>query len=86
MLVRNLSILEARRAGITFYSVRKACEELKASGDIDAGSSRAEIAAAVVNHLSNQNPQAFGESGLDLDAILAFIEKILPLILMLLGL
>lgn len=84
---RTLSLLQARKLGITLQSVRKEVEELKAAGEIDSSMSRAEIAALVTDRLSNKNQAAFKAAGasLDWEAILNFIEKLLPIILKLLG-
>lgn len=45
------------------------------------------MAALVADRLAEKNSQAFraAAAGLDWDALLAFIEKLLPLILRLLG-
>ena len=83
---RSLTLREARALGVTLAAVRKAVEDLRTSGDLDAAASRAEVAALVADRLAEQNAAAFrGAEGLDWDALLAFIEKLLPLILRLLG-
>lgn len=83
---RTLTLREARALGVTFATVKRAVEELRNSGDLDAAASRAEVAALVADRLAEQNAAAFrAAAGLDWDALLAFIEKLLPLILRLLG-
>jgi len=83
---RTLTLREARALGVTVGSVKKAVEELRKSGDLDAATSRAELAALVADRLAEQNAAAFrAAAGLDWDALLAFIEQLLPLILRLLG-
>lgn len=83
---RSLSIREARELGVTLASVRSCVQELREQGEIDETTSRAEIAALVTDRLMEKNQEAFAASaGLDWEAILAFIERLLPLILRLLG-
>lgn len=83
---RPLTLREARSLGVTVAAVRQAVEDLRKSGDLDASTSRPEMAALVTDRLAEQNAAAFrGAEGLDWDALLAFIEKLLPLILRLLG-
>lgn len=83
---RPLTLREARSLGVTVAAVRQAVEDLRKSGDLDASTSRPEMAALVADRLTEKNAQAFrAAAGLDWDALLAFIEKLLPLILRLLG-
>lgn len=83
---RPLTLREARSLGVTVAAVRQAVEDLRKSGDLDASTSRPEMAALVADRLAEKNAQAFrAAAGLDWDALLAFIEKLLPLILRLLG-
>ena len=58
------------------------------AGVIDTSMSRAEISAAVFSEIMAQNPpQTIAEYGaFDWDSLLAFIEKLLPLILQLIAL
>jgi hypothetical protein len=65
--------------GLTFPNMLRVAKQLKASGELseDADVAAAQIAAA----LAGENPKAFAGPGIDWDAILAFIEKLLPLIL-----
>lgn len=82
---RELTLRERREMGLTVLNIAQVARELKQSGDIDAQTSQAEIAAAIAIKLESKNPQAFG-AGVDWDAILAFIERLLPLILKLIAL
>lgn len=83
---RVLGLRERRQLGLTVANISVALKELKAEGEIDKTSSDSEIAAAVAAKLAEKNPQSFGAAGIDLDAIIAFIEKLLPLILKLIAL
>lgn len=82
-----LSLREARNMGITVQSVAQAVRELNEDGAIDAHSTDAEVSAQVAQKLFKQNTAAWGDpKTVNWDAILAFIEKLLPLIMALLGL
>ncbi len=83
---RRLSLRERRELGITWANVHAKAKELYQSGEIDADMSRAEIAAMVFSQIAADNPQAFADASVDWDAIIAFIEAILPLILQIIGL
>lgn len=74
---RKLSNREARKLGVTFLSIQSALKELKASGEIDGTESNAELAAAVIDHIGSKQKAAFAKEGLDLDALLGFIEKLI---------
>lgn len=79
---RKLSDRDARRLGVTFLSVRSAVKELKASGVIDGTESNAELAAIVADHISSkkENKAAYA-AGVDWDSLLAFITKLLEIIM-----
>jgi hypothetical protein len=78
---RELSVREARRLGITLLSVKAHRKALIESGDIDQGMSSAEKSALVLDRISSGNQKAFDDSAaLDLDSIIAFIEKLIELI------
>lgn len=80
---RTLSDREARRLGVNFRTVREAVKELKASGDLDPQASNAEIAAQVADHIASkkENAAAFKAGSIDFDALIAFIEKLLAIIM-----
>jgi len=76
----RLGFLERRKLGLTFRAVLKTAKELKADGQLDT--ENPDIAAAQVTaKILGENPQAFEKAGVDWEAILAFIEAIVPLIL-----
>ena len=83
---RRLSLRERRELGITWANVHAKAKELYKDGQISADMSRAEIAAMVFNEISADNPKAFADPTVDWDAIIAFIEQLLPLILTIIGL
>jgi len=78
-------LVEGRRDVVTFGKALRAAKALKKEGKLD-GLTKQEQAAAVLEYLVDDDPQAFADPSLDWDAILAFIEKILPLILKILAL
>lgn len=82
---RRLTMRERRDLGITWANCFSKAKELYQAGEITADMSRAEIAATVFSSIAADNPTAFADPQIDWDSILAFIEKILPLILQLIG-
>jgi len=75
---------ERRKLGLTFKKIRKTVRKLKAAGDLD-GMDNAAIAATVMDRLAADNPKLLGIKDFDWDALLAFIEKLLPIILQLIA-
>ena len=86
----RLTFRERRKLGLTIRNIRKAVAELKESGDLDrqdvAGTS-----AQVLEKLVKSNPQAVEDAVGErdwasfLDALLSFIEKLMPIILLFFG-
>lgn len=83
---RRLTLRERRDLGITWANVFSKAKELYKDGQISADMSRAEIAAMVFCDIAADNPKAFADPTVDWDAIIAFIEQLLPLILTIIGL
>jgi len=83
--IDRLSRRERRDMGLTFGAIRKETQRLIESGDVD-GASNAEIAAMVLDSLVQQNPKCYSDPSLDLEGILAFIETLMPIILMIIQL
>jgi hypothetical protein len=78
----GLSWLQRRRLGITPLNMARVAKRLKAENEDFDEWSREEIAAAVLNELMNENPTAFADvAAIDWDGLLAFIERLLPVIL-----
>jgi hypothetical protein len=76
----GLTLREARKMGLTIGNVARIAKQLKKDGTIEAGMGSADAAIAVLSKLQEENPKDFAGDGFDLDAILAFIEKLLDLI------
>lgn len=84
---RDLSFRQRRELGLTIANLAEIAKELKAEGEIDKDTPRSEVAAAIAVRLEAKNPAAFkGAAAIDLDSIIAFIERLLPLILKLIDL
>lgn len=89
---REITLKQRRDLGVTIPNVTRVVRDLRRDGEVDDETSHAEIAAAVVARLEKEQPKAFGELAKGdrdwasfLEALASFIEKILPLILKLIG-
>ena len=71
---------ERRRAGGTIRNLVKTAKLLKAAGELE-GLSDSEAAAAVMCKLLEGNEDVMADPQFDFDGLLAFIERLLPLIL-----
>jgi hypothetical protein len=76
---RGLTFAQRRELGLTIPNIARTAKRLKQAGELseDPDVAAAQIAAA----LAGENLQAFDDPSIDWTAILAFIEKLLPLIL-----
>lgn len=76
---KQLTWRQRRDMGLTLPNCIRVAKKLKKSGKLsdDPDVASGQIAA----ELAGENPKAFGDPGVDWDAILAFIEALLPLIL-----
>ena len=81
----SLSWRERRRMGLTIPKIATTLKQLKAEGEIEQGMSQSEIAVAVLDRLSAEDPKMYADVSLDIEGILAFIERLLPLIMTILG-
>lgn len=82
---KGLSFKQRRAMGITIRNIRLKMVEMKQDGRLD-GVSQAEVAIMVLNELITDNPQAFADPSIDWDGIIAFIERLIPLILKIMAL
>ena len=77
---------EMRRAGLTVLNVRRHARQLAIAGEITSDMSQEQIRDIVIDDLQGDEPGAFRNfSAVDWDAIIAFITKLLPLILQILA-
>jgi hypothetical protein len=83
---RGLTIRQRREMGLTAANIFRVTRELCRDGTIDKSTPREDVAQAVIDRLVIENPKAFADPSVDWDAILAFIEKLLPFILQIIAL
>jgi hypothetical protein len=80
----RLTLIQRRKMGLTIANCARAAAKLRKAGTL---SDDADVAAAqIAAELAGENPKAFQAAGADWGAILAFIERILPIILQLIAL
>lgn len=84
----RLTIRQRRQMGLTVLGVLRAAKELQRRGEIARDTDPKEIARAVAEEIALANSKAWSDNvgAIDWDAILAFIEKLIPLILKLIEL
>ena len=85
---RVLSVRERRKLGITFYGVLTTLRAMKRDGVDVRGTERRERAEMVFSRLLDDRPDAVAEidwDNIDWDAILAFIEKVIELVMKLIA-
>lgn len=80
----RLTILERRRLGLTIAKLLPAAKKAIAKG-VDPKDEDA-LAAAILAQRVQDDPQAWKAQAVDWDAVLAFITKLLPLLLQLIAL
>ena len=79
-----INFRKRRKLGLTIPKIAVTAKALKEAGELD-GLSREEIAEAIADEIMGASPRAFAELGVDWDSVLAFIEKLLPIILQLIA-
>jgi len=82
---RGISGRQRRDLGLTFRNLRQVVRDLHAEGRLE-GLSRSDLALVTLDTLMEANPKAYANDQLDFDAILNFLERILPIILKLIEL
>jgi len=78
-------IRQRRAMGLTFRNVRKLLEEMQADGDLGE-KTNAELAVEVLSNAVNTRPAVFRDAAIYWDKLLAFLEKLISLILKIIGL
>ena len=71
---------QRRRLGVNFMSILKAAKKLSKNSDF-APVTRLQFAEAILEEITSKNLPKLAKEGIDLDALLAFIMALLPLIL-----
>lgn len=79
-LVGGLTPQQRDDFGLSRENVKKIVRQLRKEGKL-RGLSNREIAGLVLDTIVAENPKAFAQAQIDWDALIAFIEKLLPLIL-----
>ena len=82
----GFSFRDFRKMGLRLRDVRQAIGELQAEGVITEDMTKAEVSAEVTNRLMQTHARAFQDPQLDWDSFLAFIERLIPLIMTLISL
>ena len=83
----RIGIIQRRRMGLTLGNLIAVAREAKAQGRLDNAETHADMTAVLLQGLVASNPQQFANvSGPDWDAIFEFIERLIPLIMLLIGL
>lgn len=83
---RGLTLRQRREMGLTIGNLTRATRQCIESGSVDKTDAPEVIAAAVAAQLVVENPKAFADPSVDWDSILAFIEKLIPIIMTLIAL
>ena len=77
----GLTIRQRREMGLTLRNVTRIVKELDEAGEITEDTTVEEAAVMVLSVLVEDTPAAFQDPAIDWEAILAFLERLLPLIL-----
>ena len=78
---------QMRDLGLTVLSIRHRARQMARAGDLVASMTQKQIRDAILDDLLFDDPRDFDHLGApDWDAIIAFIEKLLPLILKIIAL
>jgi hypothetical protein len=86
-LSEKMSRREMRRMGLTVLNVRRRARQMAIAGEITVDMSHDQIRDIVIDDLMGEEPGAWRNVGApDWDAIIAFITKLLPLILQIIAL
>lgn len=86
-LGQTLSRRAMRQAGLTVLNVRRRARAMAREGEITADMTHEQIRDTMLDDLYCASVDVFAEfTGVDWDAILAFIEKLIPLILKIIAL
>lgn len=77
----RLTFRERRKLGLTFRNVLRTARQLNAAGEL---SSAEDVAAGQIAFaIAAESPKAYADPAVDWDAILAFLEGLMPIILQL---
>ena len=77
----SLTMRQRQELGLTIPKMIQAIRDLEKEGQIEKGMDKGVLAALVLEKLSAENHKAYSAPNINIDAILKFIEAILPLIM-----
>lgn len=83
---RTLTFRQRRDMGLTLINLVRVTRQLASEGAIDKDTPQEEVRDAILNRLAMDNPAACADPTIDWDAVLAFLEKLLPFLLQILAL
>ncbi len=83
---KGFSFRDLRKMGLRLRDVRQAIGELQAEGIVTEDMTKSEVSIEVTNRLMQTHAMAFQDPQLDWDSFLAFIERLIPLIMTLIAL
>jgi hypothetical protein len=83
---RGLTFRQRRDMGLTLINLIRVTRTLASEGVIDKSTPQEEVRDAILSRLAADNPVACADPGIDWDAVLAFLEKLLPFLLQILAL
>jgi hypothetical protein len=75
---------EMRRQGVTLLEMRRRVKQMARAGELTKEMTPAQVRETVLDDICSDNPRIV--EAIDWDALLAFIEKLIPLILQLIAL
>lgn len=75
---------DMRRYGLTLLAMRRRARHMALAGELTSEMSPAQVRETVLDDICDESPQIV--EAIDWNALLAFIEKLLPLILQLIAL
>lgn len=85
-LRKGLTLRQRREMGLTVRNVRATLAKMQADGEITEDMDSNSVAVMVADKLLSDNPSAFQDPSLDWDAILEWLERLIPFILKIIAL
>jgi hypothetical protein len=83
---RTLTFRQRRDMGLTLVNLVRVTRQLAAEGVVDKDTPPEELRDAILSRLAAESPEACADPTVDWDAVLQFLEKLLPFLLQILAL
>ena len=80
----GLTFKQRRALGITFRNIRKEFSEMSEAGELE-GKTQSVVAREIMERLVRSNPTAFADPTINFDAVMAWVEWFLSILLYLLA-